>query len=164
MLEPLIARRRSPASPELLSAVSPEPAPAVWPQAIRRRCGSASLRDRLLHLASLFASCFDARGHKTAPRMGGPHGPPISPACEPPFTRAVGIVDVIDRVLDKGIVIDAWARHSMLGLELVSVQVRIVVASIELHQRYAAAAPLATTPGSPMSGRAGLDSVTSPLT
>jgi gas vesicle structural protein len=40
------------------------------------------------------------------------------------------IVDVLDRVLDKGIVIDAWVSVSLVGIELVTVQARVVVASI----------------------------------
>ena len=40
------------------------------------------------------------------------------------------IIDVLDRVLDKGIVIDAWVSVSVVGIELVTVQARVVVASI----------------------------------
>jgi hypothetical protein len=46
-------------------------------------------------------------------------------------------VDVIDRVLDKGIVISAWGRVSVVGLELAGLETRVVVASIETHLRYA---------------------------
>jgi gas vesicle structural protein len=47
------------------------------------------------------------------------------------------LVDVFDRVLDKGIVIDAWVRVSVVGLDLITVRARVVVASIETHLRYA---------------------------
>ena len=47
------------------------------------------------------------------------------------------LIDVLDRVLDKGIVISAWGRVSVVGLELVGVDMRVVVASIETHLRYA---------------------------
>jgi hypothetical protein len=43
------------------------------------------------------------------------------------------LVDIFDRVLDKGIVIDAWMRLSVIGIQLVSVEMRIVVASIETY-------------------------------
>jgi len=46
-------------------------------------------------------------------------------------------IDVLDRVLDKGIVISAWGRMSVVGLELVGLEMRVVVASIETHLRYA---------------------------
>jgi len=48
-----------------------------------------------------------------------------------------GLLDVLDRVLDKGIVIDAWARMSVAGIDLVGVDMRVVVASIETYLRYA---------------------------
>jgi gas vesicle structural protein len=46
------------------------------------------------------------------------------------------LVDVLDRVLDKGIVIDAWVRVSLVGIELVTVEVRVVVASIATYLGY----------------------------
>ena len=46
-------------------------------------------------------------------------------------------IDVLDRVLDKGIVISGWGRMSIVGLELMGLEMRIVVASIETHLRYA---------------------------
>jgi hypothetical protein len=47
------------------------------------------------------------------------------------------LIDVLDRVLDKGIVISAWGRLSVVGLELVGMEMHVVVASIETHLRYA---------------------------
>ena len=47
------------------------------------------------------------------------------------------LIDVLDRVLDKGIVIDAWVRVSLVGIDLVTVEARIVVASIETYLKYA---------------------------
>ena len=47
-----------------------------------------------------------------------------------------GLLDVLDRILDKGIVVDAWIRFSLVGLDLVTVQARIVVASIETYLDY----------------------------
>src|SRR5947209_3157290 len=41
------------------------------------------------------------------------------------------LIDVLDRVLDKGIVIDAWVRISLVGIDLITVEARVVVASID---------------------------------
>jgi hypothetical protein len=57
-----------------------------------------------------------------------------------PVERASGgssLIDVLDRVLDKGIVIDAWVRVSLVGIDLITVEARVVVASIETYLRYA---------------------------
>jgi gas vesicle structural protein len=63
---------------------------------------------------------------------------------------ATSIVDVLDRVLDKGIVIDAWVRVSLVGIDLITVEARVVVASIDTYLRYAEAmgitAPVARPP------------------
>lgn len=64
------------------------------------------------------------------------------------------LIDVLDRILDKGMVIDAWIRVSLGGLDLLMVEARIVIASIEtyldradaLAESIAVAAPPATTP------------------
>jgi gas vesicle structural protein len=48
-----------------------------------------------------------------------------------------GLTDVLDRVLDKGVVIDAYVRVALVGVELVSVDARVVVASIETYLRHA---------------------------
>jgi hypothetical protein len=47
------------------------------------------------------------------------------------------LVDVLDRVLDKGIVIDAWVRVSIVGIDLVTIEARVVVASIQTYLQYA---------------------------
>lgn len=47
------------------------------------------------------------------------------------------LIDVLDRVLDKGIVIDAYVRVSLVGIDLVSVEARVVVASVETYLKYA---------------------------
>jgi len=49
------------------------------------------------------------------------------------------LLDVLDRVLDKGIVIDAWVRLSLMGIELVTVEARVVVASIATYLGYSEA-------------------------
>ena len=53
-------------------------------------------------------------------------------------SRGVSMIDVIDRVLDKGIVIDYWARVSLLGVDLLTgIDARIIVASIDTYVQYA---------------------------
>jgi hypothetical protein len=59
-----------------------------------------------------------------------------------PVERTPGgtsLIDVLDRVLDKGIVIDAWVRVSLVGIDLITVEARVVVASIDTYLRYAEA-------------------------
>jgi hypothetical protein len=46
------------------------------------------------------------------------------------------LVDVLDRVLDKGIVIDAYVRITLVGIDLIGVEARIVVASVETYLKY----------------------------
>jgi hypothetical protein len=57
-----------------------------------------------------------------------------------PVERAPGgssLIDVLDRILDKGIIIDAWVRISLVGIDLVTVEARVVVASLDTYLRYA---------------------------
>jgi hypothetical protein len=49
------------------------------------------------------------------------------------------LIDVLDRVLDKGIVIDAWVRISLVGIDLITIEARVVVASIDTYLKYAEA-------------------------
>ena len=59
-----------------------------------------------------------------------------------PVERASGgtsLIDVLDRVLDKGIVIDAWVRVSLVGIDLLTVEARVVVASIDTYIKYSEA-------------------------
>jgi hypothetical protein len=59
--------------------------------------------------------------------------------------KAIGsssLVEVVDRILDKGIVIDAWARVSLVGIELLAVEARVVAAGIETFLKYAEAVGL----------------------
>jgi hypothetical protein len=49
------------------------------------------------------------------------------------------VIDVLDHVLDKGIVIDAWVRVSLVGIDLVTLQARVVVASLATYLSYAGA-------------------------
>src|SRR5438309_5292320 len=52
-------------------------------------------------------------------------------------SAASSLIDVLDRVLDKGIVIDAWVRVSVIGIDLITVEARVTVASIETYLKYA---------------------------
>ena len=50
-----------------------------------------------------------------------------------------GLADVIEVILDKGIVIDAYVRVSVVGIELLTIDARIVVASVDTYLRFAEA-------------------------
>ena len=52
------------------------------------------------------------------------------------------LVEVVDRILDKGIVIDAWVRISLVGIELLAIEARVVLASVETFLKYAEAVGL----------------------
>jgi hypothetical protein len=44
---------------------------------------------------------------------------------------------VLDRILDKGIVVDVWARVSLVGIEILTVEARVVVAAVDTYLHYA---------------------------
>ena len=50
-----------------------------------------------------------------------------------------GLADVIEIILDKGIVIDAYARVSLVGIELLTIDARVVIASVDTYLRFAEA-------------------------
>ena len=50
-----------------------------------------------------------------------------------------GLADVIDLILDKGLVIDIYVRVSLVGIELLTIDARIVVASVDTYLRFAEA-------------------------
>ena len=54
-------------------------------------------------------------------------------------TSQSGLADLIDRILDKGLVIDAWVRISLVGIELITIEARVVVASVDTYLKYAEA-------------------------
>jgi gas vesicle structural protein len=66
----------------------------------------------------------------TAVQPGGAAGGRPSPS---------GLADVIDTILDKGLVIDAYVRVSLVGIELLTIDARIVVASVDTYLRFAEA-------------------------
>ena len=55
------------------------------------------------------------------------------------------LVEVIDRVLDKGVVVDAWVRVSLVGIEILAIEARVVVASVGTYLKYAEAIGLTAT-------------------
>jgi gas vesicle structural protein len=68
-----------------------------------------------------------------APKMGG----------------SSSLADVLNVVLDKGIVIDVWARVSIIGIEILTVEARVVIASVETYLRYAEAIGLTALAAAP---------------
>ena len=50
-----------------------------------------------------------------------------------------GLVDVLDLILDKGLVIDAYVRVSVIGIEILTIDARIVIASVDTYLRFAEA-------------------------
>jgi len=53
--------------------------------------------------------------------------------------RPSGLADVIDIILDKGLVIDAYVRVALVGIELLTIDARIVIASVDTYLRFAEA-------------------------
>src|SRR4051812_23576934 len=64
------------------------------------------------------------------------------PAPRPTVQRQPGpgsLAELLNVILDKGIVIDAWVRVSVVGIEILTIEARVVVASVETYLRYAEA-------------------------
>jgi len=53
--------------------------------------------------------------------------------------RPSGLADVIDIILDKGLVVDAYVRVSLIGIEILTIDARIVIASVDTYLRFAEA-------------------------
>jgi hypothetical protein len=64
-------------------------------------------------------------------------------------TDSSSLAEVVDRILDKGIVIDAWAKVSLVGIELLSIEARVVIASVETYLKYAEAIGLTASAAAP---------------
>ena len=62
------------------------------------------------------------------------------------------LIDVLDRILDKGIVVDAWVRISLVGIDLITVEARVVIASIDTYLKYAEAVGITSTVARPTLG------------
>jgi len=65
------------------------------------------------------------------------------------------LIDVLDRILDKGIVVDAWVRISLVGIDLITVEARVVIASIDTYLKYAEAVGITPTVSRPALGPGG---------
>jgi hypothetical protein len=60
--------------------------------------------------------------------------------------QASSLAEVVDRILTKGIVIDAFVRVALVGIELLAIEARIVIASVETWLMYAEAVGLTAQP------------------
>src|SRR5258708_8477314 len=79
-----------------------------------------------------------------------------------PVERTSGgtsLIDVLDRVLDKGIVIAAWVRVSLVGIDLLTVEARVVVASVDTYLKYTEAVGSLTPASRPAIDRRGPQAV-----
>jgi hypothetical protein len=56
------------------------------------------------------------------------------------------LAEVIDRILDKGVVVDAFIRVALVGIELIAIEARVVIASVETWLKYAEAVGLVSQP------------------
>ena len=50
---------------------------------------------------------------------------------------STGLAEVLDRVLDKGIVVDLWLRVNLVGIEILTVEARVVIACVDTFLHYA---------------------------
>jgi len=55
---------------------------------------------------------------------------------------STSLAEVVDRILDKGVVIDAWVRISLVGIEILAIETRAVVAGVDTFLKYAEAVDL----------------------
>jgi hypothetical protein len=60
-------------------------------------------------------------------------------------TNGSSLAEVVDRILDRGCVIDAFVRVTLVGIELLAIEARIVIASVDTWLKYAEAVGLTTT-------------------
>lgn len=67
---------------------------------------------------------------------------PATRAPVPKMGGSASLAELLNVILDKGIVVDAWVRLSVIGIEILTLEARIVVASVETYLRYAEAVGL----------------------
>jgi gas vesicle structural protein len=60
-------------------------------------------------------------------------------------TDGSSLAEVIDRILDRGCVIDIFVRVTLVGIELLAIEARVVIASVDTWLKYAEAVGLTTT-------------------
>ena len=64
-------------------------------------------------------------------------------------TGASSLAEVVDRILDRGIVIDLWGKVSLVAIEILSIEARVVIASVETYLKYAEAIGLTASAAQP---------------
>jgi hypothetical protein len=62
---------------------------------------------------------------------------------------STSLAEVIDRILDKGVVVDAWVRVSLVGIELLAIEARVVIAGVDTFLKYAEAVGLTAAAATP---------------
>ena len=62
---------------------------------------------------------------------------------------STSLAEVIDRIQDKGVVVDAWVSVSLVGIELLAIEARVVVAGVDTFLKYAEAVGLTAAAASP---------------
>lgn len=55
---------------------------------------------------------------------------------------SASLAEVVDRILDKGIVVDAWVRVSLVGIEILAIEARAVASGVDTFLKYAEAVGL----------------------
>jgi gas vesicle structural protein len=67
---------------------------------------------------------------------------------------ASGLAEVLNVILEKGIVVDAWVRVSIIGIEILTIEARVVIASVDTYLRYAEAIGLTALAAAPQTPQA----------
>lgn len=76
-------------------------------------------------------------------------GPAQRPSSVQKMGGSASLAELLNVILDKGIVIDAWVRLSVIGIEILTLEARVVVASVETYLRYAEAIGLTQLAAAP---------------
>jgi len=80
---------------------------------------------------------------------GRPQQPAASRGAVQKMGSASGLADVLTVILEKGIVVDAWVRLSIIGIEILTLEIRAVIASVDTYLRYAEAIGLTSLAAAP---------------
>lgn len=64
-------------------------------------------------------------------------------------TDSSSLAEVVDRILERGIVVDAWVKVSLVGIELLSIEARVLISSVETYLKYAEAIGLTASAAAP---------------
>lgn len=90
------------------------------------------------------AISYDRRGPGGRPQQNG-----ASRSSVQKMGGASGLADVLTVILEKGIVVDAWVRLSIIGIEILTLEIRAVIASVDTYLRYAEAIGLTALAAAP---------------